>query len=78
MALIVERRPVSNYRLGELPPEHLYVVVKTLPGPDSPPVQIQTHKLLCSPRELCIRLGPEEAYPITMVIGDVPNRGPTV
>lgn len=73
MALIVERRPVSHYRLGKLPPDHLYAVVKTLPGPDSPSVQIQAHKLLRSPRELRIRLGPEEAYPITMVIGGVPN-----
>ena len=78
MTLIVERRPVSHHRLGKLPPDHLCAVVKTLPGPDSPPVQIQAHKLLRSPRELRIRLGPEEAYPITMVIGDVPNRGPTV
>lgn len=78
MALIVERRPVSNYRLGKLHPDHLSAVVKTLPGPDSPPVQIQAYKLLRSPREFRIRLGPEEANPITMVIGDVPNRGPTV
>lgn len=78
MALVVERRPVSDYRLGKLPPDHLCTVVKTLPRPDSPPVQIQAHQLLCRPREIRIRLGPEEAYPITMVIGDVPNRGPTV
>ena len=78
MTLVVERRPVSHYRLGKLPPDHLCTVVKTLPGPDSPPVKIQAHKLLRSPRELCIRLGPEEAYPITMVIGDVPNRGPAI
>ena len=78
VALIVERRPVSNNWLGKLPPDHLCDVVKTLPGPDSPPVQIQAHKLLRSPRELRIRLGPEEAYPITMVIGDVSNRGPAV
>ena len=78
MALVVERRPVSNYRLGKLPPDHLCAVVKTLPGPDSSPVQIQAHKLLSSPRELRIRLGPEEANPIMMVIGDVPNRGPAV
>lgn len=78
VTLVVERRPVSNYRLGKLPPYHLCAVVKTLPGPDSPPVQIQAHKLLRSPWELRIRLRPEEAHPITMVIGDVPNRGPTV
>src|SRR5574344_111361 len=77
MALVVERRPVSDNRLGELPPDQLCAVVKTLPGPDSPPVQIQAHKLLRSTQKLRIRLGPEEAYPITMVIGDVPNRGPT-
>ena len=78
MTLVVERRPVSYYRLGKLPPDHLCAVVKTLPGPDSSPVQIQAHKLLRSPWELRIRLRPEEAHPITMVIGDVPNRGPTV
>ena len=78
MTLVVKRRPVSNNRLGKLPPDHLCAVVKTLPGPDSPPVKIQAHKLLRSPRELRIRLGPEEAYPITMVIGGVPNRGPAV
>lgn len=78
MALVVERRPVSYYRLGELPPDHLCAVVKTLPGPDSPTVQIQAHKLLCSTREFRIRLRPEEAQPITMVVGDVPNRGPAV
>ena len=78
MPLVVERRPVSHDRLGKFPPDHLCAVVKTLPGPDCSPVQIQAHKLLCSPRKLRIRLGPEEAHPITMVIGDVPNRGPTV
>ena len=78
MTLIVERWPVSNYRLGKLPPDHLRTVVETLPGPESPPVQIQAHKLLRSTRELGIRLRPEETHPITMVIGDVPNRGPTV
>lgn len=78
MTLIVERRPVSNYRLGKLSPDHLRTVVKTLPGPDSSPVQIKAHKLLRSTRELRIRLGPEEAHPITMIVGDVPNRGPAV
>ena len=53
-------------------------VVKTLPGPDSPPVQIQALKLPRCTRELRIRLRSEEAHPITMVIGDVPNRGPAV
>ena len=78
MTLVVERRPMSHYRLGKLSPDHLCAVVKTLPGPDSPPVQIQAHKLLRSPRELRIRLGSEETHPITMIIGDVPNRGPAV
>lgn len=78
MTLVVERRLVSDYRLGKLPPDHLCTVVKTLPGPDSPPVQIQAHELLRSTWELRIRLGPEEAHPFTMVIGDVPNRGPAV
>lgn len=78
MTLIVKRRPVSHDRLGKLSPDHLRTVVKALPGPDSPPVQIQTHKLLCSTQELRIRLGPEEAHPITMIVGDVPNRGPAV
>ena len=78
VALVVERRPVRHDRPRKFPPDHLRTVVKTLPGPDSPPVQIQAHKLLRSTLELGIRLGPEEAHPITMVIGDVPNRGPTV
>ena len=78
MTLVIERRPVSHYRLGKFPPAHLCTVVKTLPGPDSSPVQIQAHNLLSSTRKLRIRLGPEEAHPITMVIGDVSNRGPTV
>jgi len=78
MALVVERRAVCHNRLGELPPDHLCTVVKTLPGPDGTPVQIQAHKLLRSTRELRIRLGPEEARPITMIVGDVPNRGPAV
>ena len=78
MTLVVERRPVSHHRLGKLSPDHLSTVAKTLPGPDSPPVQIQAYKLLRSTRELCIRLGSEEAHPITMVVGDVPNRGPAV
>ena len=38
MTLVVERWPVSHYRLGILPPDHLCTVVKTLPSPDSPPM----------------------------------------
>ena len=56
MALVVKRRPVSDNRPRKFPPNHLRTVVKTLPGPDSPPVQIQTHKLLRCTRKLGIRL----------------------
>ena len=53
---IIERWPVSNYILGETPPDHLRSVVQSLPGSDSPAVQIQTHHLFACTFELRVCL----------------------
>lgn len=53
---VVERRPVSNYILGETPPDHLRGVVQSLPGPDGPAMQIKTHHLFAGTFELRVCL----------------------
>lgn len=53
---VVERRPVSNYILGETPPDHLRGVVQSLPGPDGSAMQIKTHHLFAGTFELRVCL----------------------
>ena len=53
---IIERWPVSNYILGETPPDHLRGMVQSLPGPDGPAMQIKTHHLFAGTFELRVRL----------------------
>ena len=53
---VVERRPVSNYILGETPPDHLRGLVQSLPGPDGPAMQIKTHHLFAGTFELRVCL----------------------
>ena len=75
---IVEGRTVSYNVLGESPPDHLRGVVKSLPGPDSPAMQIKAHHLLTGALELRVGLRPEIADAIAVIVGDVTHRRPTV
>lgn len=53
---IIERRSVSNYILGETPPDHLRGVIQSLPGPDGPAMQIKTYHLFAGTFELRVCL----------------------
>ena len=53
---VVERWSVSYDILGETPPDHLRGMVESLPGSNSPAVQIQTHHLFAGTLELSVCL----------------------
>lgn len=75
---VVERRSVSYDILREAPPDYLRGVVQSLPGSDSPAMQIQTHHLFAGTFELRVCLRPEIADAVAVIVGDVTHGRPAV